>query len=534
MNTLALAIFAVVLAVTLGITYWASKRTSTATEFWAAGRGISGGQNGFAIAGDYMSASSFLGFAGLIFFFGLDGFIGLVAALVAFVPVMFLLAERMRNAGKFTMADVLAFRMKERPARMAAALGTLTVAFFYLLAQMVGAGVVIQALAGIDFAWSVVLTGTFMVVYVIFGGMLATTWVQIIKAGLLMACGVVITVLVLAKLGPDLFSRAVAQHAEGSAFLKPGLMHADAINGISFGLAFLLGTAGLPHILIRFFTVPDARAARRSVGWAVLLIGLFYVMIMIIGVGARAILGSGAEEASAGGNLAIPLLVEELGGGAGTVGGDIFLAVVSAIAFATILAVVAGLVISASGAMAHDLWSNVVRRGAADEREEVRVARVAAHRSRHAGDRRRDRGRRGLQRVDPRRARVRGGGERQPAPAAVRAVLAALQHDRRGGRRARRVGGVADPDRAQPGRVAGAGRRGLADPAVQPGAVVIPDRLPVLLAGHGAEPREGGAVLPRAPRPRGDRDRRLLMHDQQTHRRVVRQLRRHAAERESP
>jgi cation/acetate symporter len=189
---------------------------------------------------------------------------------------------------------------------------------------------------------------------------------------------VAITVLVLAKTGFDLFSQATAQHAEGSAFLKPGLMHPDAINGISFGLAFLLGTAGLPHILIRFFTVPDARAARRSVGWAVLLIGLFYVMIMIIGVGARAILGSGAEEASAGGNLAIPLLVEELGGGAGTIGGDVFLAVVSAIAFATILAVVAGLVISASGAMAHDLWSNVVRRGQADEREEVRVARVAA------------------------------------------------------------------------------------------------------------------------------------------------------------
>jgi cation/acetate symporter len=378
MNELALAIFAVVLAITLAVTYWASKRTSTATEFWAAGRGISGGQNGFAIAGDYMSASSFLGFAGLIFFFGLDGFIGLVAALVAFVPVMLLLAARMRNAGKFTMADVLSFRLKERPARMAAALGTLSVAFFYLLAQMVGAGVVIQALAGIDFALAVALTGTFMVVYVIFGGMLATTWVQIIKAGLLMVCGVVITALVLARTGFDLFDSAVAQHAEGEAFLKPGLQHADAINGISFGLAFLLGTAGLPHILIRFFTVPDARAARRSVGWAVLLIGLFYIMIMIIGVGARAILGAGAEEASAGGNLAIPLLVEELGGGAGTVGGDVFLAVVSAIAFATILAVVAGLVISASGAMAHDLWSNVVRRGKADEREEVRVARVAA------------------------------------------------------------------------------------------------------------------------------------------------------------
>src|SRR5262245_16194071 len=211
MNELALAIFAVVLAVTLGVTYWASKRTNTATEFWAAGRGISGAQNGFAIAGDYMSASSFLGFAGLIFLFGLDGFIGLVCALVAFVPVLMLLAERMRNAGRFTTADVLTLRLKERPARTAAAMGTLSVVFFYLLAQMVGAGARFQALAGVDFAWAVVMTGTFMVVYVVFGGMLATTWVQIIKAGLLMAAGVVITVLVLARTGVDLFSDAKAQ-----------------------------------------------------------------------------------------------------------------------------------------------------------------------------------------------------------------------------------------------------------------------------------------------------------------------------------
>jgi cation/acetate symporter len=326
------------------------------------------------VAGDYMSASSFLGFAGLIFFFGLDGFIGLVAALVAFLPVLLLLAERMRNAGRFTLADVLSFRLKERPARTAAALGTLTVAAFYLIAQMVGAGVLIQALVGVDFALAVAATGTFMLVYVIFGGMLATTWVQIIKAGLLMAAGVVLTVLVLAETGfspVELFNRAADQHAEGSAFLAPGLQHPDAINGISFGLAFLLGTAGLPHILIRFFTVPDARAARSSVWWAVLLIGAFYIMIMIVGVGARAILGAGAEEASAGGNLAVPLLAEEFGG-------DLFLAVISAVAFATILAVVAGLVISASGAVAHDLWSNVVRRGQVEEREEVRVARVAA------------------------------------------------------------------------------------------------------------------------------------------------------------
>jgi cation/acetate symporter len=380
-NALALAVFAIVLAITLGVTYWASKRTSSATEFWAAGRGISGIQNGFAVAGDYMSASSFLGFAGLIFLFGLDGFVGLVCALVAFVPVLLLLAERMRNAGKFTMADVLSFRLRQRPARMVAALGTLSVAFVYLMAQMVGAGVLIQALAGIDFALSVVLTGAFMLIYVIFGGMLATTWVQIIKAGLLMAAGVVMTLLVLAKTGfnpVELFDRAAAETDDPKAFLSGGLQHPDPINGISFGLAFLLGTAGLPHILMRFFTVPDARAARGSVWWAVLLIGAFYIMIMIIGIGARAILGAGAEEASEGGNLAAPLLAEELGGGAGTVGGDLFLAVISAVAFATILAVVAGLVISASGAMAHDLWSNVVRHDRESEHEEVLVARVAA------------------------------------------------------------------------------------------------------------------------------------------------------------
>jgi cation/acetate symporter len=380
-NTLALVVFAVVLTITLVVTYWASKRTNTATEFWAAGRGISGVQNGFAVAGDYMSAASFLGFAGLIFFFGLDGFIGLVCALVAFLPVLLLLAERMRNAGKFTMADVLSFRLRQRPARVVAALGTISVAFVYLVAQMVGAGALIQALAGIDFAISVALTGMFMVVYVIFGGMLATTWVQIIKAGMLMTAGVVLTVLVLAKtsFNPlELFKQAAAESSDSKGYLSGGLQHPDAINGISFGLAFLLGTAGLPHILMRFFTVPDARAARSSVWWAVLLIGSFYIMIMLVGLGARAILGAGAEEASAGGNLAAPLLAEELGGGAGTVGGDLFLAVISAVAFATILAVVAGLVISASGGVAHDLWTNVVRHDRDSEHEEVLVARIAA------------------------------------------------------------------------------------------------------------------------------------------------------------
>jgi cation/acetate symporter len=380
-NGLALAVFAVVLSVTLAITFWASKRTSTATEFWAAGRGISGLQNGFAMAGDYLSASTFLGFAGLIFLFGVDGWVGLAAAGASFLPVVLLLAERMRNSGKFTMADVLAFRLRERPARMAAALGTLSVSFVYLLAQMVGAGVLLRALAGVSFSLSVVLTGTFMLVYVVFGGMLATTWVQIIKAGLLMIAGTVLTILVLAKVNFDvvsLFDRAAAAHDNSKAYISGGLQHPDTINGISFGLALLLGTAGLPHLLMRFFTVPDARAARRSIGWAVALIGAFFIMTLLVGVGARAILGAGAVEASAGGNLATPMLAEKLGGGQGTVGGDLFLAIISAVAFATILAVVAGLVIAASGAVAHDVWTGVVRRGRTDEHEEVRVARTAS------------------------------------------------------------------------------------------------------------------------------------------------------------
>jgi cation/acetate symporter len=381
-NELALAIFAVVVAITLAVTYLASKRVSSATDFWAAGRGLTGIQNGFAIAGDYMSAASFLGIAGLIFLFGFDGFLYSVGFLVAFLTVLFLLGERMRNSGKYTIADVLSFRMKQRPARSAAALGTLSVAGFYLIAQMVGAGVLIQALVGIDFTLSVILTGAFMIIYIVLGGMLATSWVQIIKAVLLMTATTVLTLFVLAEIGwnpIDLFTQARAESPEGEAYLKPGLFLSSPIDTVSLGLALVLGTAGLPHILMRFFTVPDAKAARGSVMWAVILIGAFYVMTTALGFGARAILGSGAEEAvGTGGNLAAPLLAEEVGGGAGTVGGDLFLAIIAAVAFATILAVVAGLVISASGAVAHDVWSNVVRRGRDSENEEVWVAKIAA------------------------------------------------------------------------------------------------------------------------------------------------------------
>jgi cation/acetate symporter len=381
-NELALSIFGVVVAVTLIVTYFASKRVTSATDFWAAGRGLTGPQNGFAIAGDYMSAASFLGIAGLIFLFGFDGFLYSVGFLVAFLTVLFLLGERMRNSGKFTIADVLSFRMNERPARSAAALGTLSVAGFYLIAQMVGAGVLIQALVGIDFTLSVILTGAFMIIYIVAGGMLATSWVQIIKAVLLMTATIALSIFVLAEIGwnpIDLFTQARAESPEGQKYLEPGLFLSSPIDTVSLGLALVLGTAGLPHILMRFFTVPDAKAARSSVMWAVVLIGAFYVMTTFLGFGARAILGGGAEEAvGTGGNLAAPLLAEEVGGGAGTVGGDLFLAIIAAVAFATILAVVAGLVISASGAVAHDVWSNIVRHGKDSESEEVWVAKIAA------------------------------------------------------------------------------------------------------------------------------------------------------------
>jgi cation/acetate symporter len=289
----------------------------------------------------------------------------------------------MRNAGKYTIADVLAFRLRQQPARAAAALGTMAVVAFYLIAQMVGAGVLIQALVGFDFSVSVVITGVFMLCYVVFGGMVATTWVQIIKAVLLMAAIVVMSLFVLGKVGfnpIELFNRADANKGPESTFsLGPGGLYTKPIDTVSLGLALVLGTAGLPHILMRFFTVPDARAARSSVVWAMLLIGFFYLLTTFIGFGARAFLGEeGVEAAGKGGNLAAPNLAAFLGGGEGTFGGDLFLAIVAGVAFATILAVVAGLVLSASAAMAHDVWSNIVRKGRDSDDEEVWVARIAA------------------------------------------------------------------------------------------------------------------------------------------------------------
>src|SRR3954463_11077284 len=365
-NVEAVVIFAVVLSITLGITYWASGRAGSAVGFYAAGRQITGRQNGLAISGDYLSAASFLGIAGLIFLYGFDGFLYSIGFLVAFLTVMFLLAERMRNAGKYTMADVLSFRLNETPARAAAALGTFAGVTFYLIAQMVGAGVLIEKLVGISFPVAVLMTGAFMLCYVVFGGMVATTWVQIIKAVLLMAGIVVMSIVVLGKVGAnpiELYNRAEEQGGETFS-LGPGTFLSSPIDTVSLGLALVLGTAGLPHILMRFFTVPNAKAARGSVVWAMFLIGIFYVLTTFIGFGARAVLGEGGVEAAGkGGNLAAPNLAQFLGGGGGTFGGELFLALIAGVAFATILAVVAGLVLSASAAVAHDVWSNIVRKG---------------------------------------------------------------------------------------------------------------------------------------------------------------------------
>ena len=508
-NETALVVFAVVVGITMVISYLASKRVSTATDFWAAGRSLTGPQNGFAIAGDYMSAASFLGIAGLIYLFGFDGFLYSVGFLVAFLTVLFLLAERMRNSGKYTIADVLAFRLKQKPARSAAALGTLAVVAFYLIAQMVGAGVLIEALVGIDFSLAVILTGAFMVVYIIAGGMLATSWVQIIKAFMLMSAAVVMTVWVVTKTSAnpvELFKDARGQSAEGQKYLEPGLFLTTPLDTVSLGLALVLGTAGLPHILMRFFTVPDAKAARSSVIWAMALIGAFYLMTTFLGFGARALLGKAGEEAAGtGGNLALPNLASELGG-------DLFLAIIAGVAFATILAVVAGLVISASGAVAHDIWSNVVRlrprlRARGDLGREDRRRGDRGDRDRHRGRRRR-----GPERVVHGRAGLRRGGERQLPGAAARLELAAVQHDGRDRRCAHRRDQLGVPRGHQPEGVA---RRGLGGRALrvlrprQPGHRVDPARIHRLLARHGAEQRAGGgAQVRRAVRPLGDRPRR--------------------------
>ncbi len=401
--TPSLLMFLAFIAVTLAITFWASRRTGTTTEFYSAGRSITGFQNGWAVAGDYMSAASFLGIAGLIAFYGYDGFMYSVGWLVAYLTVLLLVAEPLRNTGRFTMADVLAFRLRRPIVRVVAAASTLTVSLFYMIAQMVGAGSLVSLLVpGIGFNTAIVGVGALMLVYVIFGGMLATTWVQIVKAVLLMTGTILLSVLVMARFHFSIFeffdavagvtgsfcaegAATLGVCADGSApivrdFTQPGLYYHGrwgALSLMSLGIALIFGTAGLPHILVRFYTVPSAQAARTSVVWAMILIGAFYIMTTFLGFGAATLVGKGSIGLLTNGrfvpnqNLAAPLLAR-------AVGGEIFLSFVAAIAFATILAVVAGLTIASSSAFAHDIWFTVVKKQQEDERQQVLVARVTA------------------------------------------------------------------------------------------------------------------------------------------------------------
>ena len=504
-NGLALAIFAVVLAITLGITRWAARRTHTTSEFWVAGRGITGAQNGLAVAGDFLSASTFLGYAGLIFLFGFDGWIVGVAAMLSFLPVLFLLAEPMRNSGKFTVADVLSFRLRERPVRAAAAVNTLVISGIYLVAQLVGAGVLVQALTGVSFDVAVICCGVFMVVYVVFGGMLATTWVQIVKAVMLMIAGAILSIAVLSKFHfspSELLDKAASEHKAGGAIVGPGLQLDKPVLVISTGLTIFLGTSGLPHILMRFFTVPDARAARKSVVWTIGVIGIFTVLVTFIGFGARALLGGSAEEAvGTGGNLAAPLLAQSLGGGDGSTGGDVALALFSAVAFATILAVVSGLVIAAAGAVAHDLWANVL--GRSDESGERRIARIASIGLAVVAVLRDVRDRAGVQRDAAGVAGVRRRGVGELPAAADGALLAPLQHRGRADRRRLRPGRVRRDDRAEPADLAGPRLAGLALAVDVPRPRDDPDRLPGLHRRHVAVGHARGG-LQRAEGAGGD------------------------------
>ncbi len=396
------AVFGSIIAVTAYITYWAAKQTRTTTEFYAAGRSVTGVQNGWAIAGDYLSAASFLGIAGLISLYGYDGFMYSVGWLVAYITVLLVIAEPCRNIGKYTLGDVLAFRNNPKAAKTVAAISTITVSTFYLTAQMVGGGVLIKTLIGIEYEISVAVVGVLMLSYVVFGGMKATTWVQIVKAGLLVTASILLVLFTWGKFGFSLpgFLDAVvkdpkvqAQVAKvlgdaaagmsdlekGQRFLEPGLFLKSPIDQISLGMALVLGTAGMPHILMRFFTVPTAKDARVSVIWAMAIIGGFYVLTLFLGMGAAINVGpaviSGMDK---GGNMAGPLLAQFVGGGADSYLGNLFLAFVAAVAFATIVAVVAGLVLAAASAMAHDIYVGVFRGEHATPREQVVAARVAS------------------------------------------------------------------------------------------------------------------------------------------------------------
>ncbi|MGD9785738.1 MAG: cation acetate symporter [Hyphomicrobiaceae bacterium] len=388
LNLEAIVLFGVFVLATLGITKWAASRTKTAADFYTAGGGITGFQNGLALAGDYMSAASFLGISGLVYSSGYDGLIYSVGWLVGWPIILFLIAERLRNLGKYTFADVVSFRLQPVPIRIMSAIGTLTVVAFYLIAQMVGAGKLIELLFGLDYLYAVICVGALMIVYVSFGGMTATTWVQIIKAGLLLGGATFMAVMVLMTYGfsPEkLFQRAVEIHPKGVSIMGPGGLISDPVSAISLGLALMFGTAGLPHILMRFFTVANAKEARKSVFYATGFIGYFYILTFIIGFGAITFLMNDPSFFKAGANGAFDK-VKDLAGGSNmaavhlskAVGGNLFLGFISAVAFATILAVVAGLTLAGASAVSHDLYASVFARGKANEATEVRISKISA------------------------------------------------------------------------------------------------------------------------------------------------------------
>ncbi|WLH37925.1 cation acetate symporter [Pseudomonas sp. FP2196] len=379
LNWNAIGMFMVFVLFTLGVTRWAALRTRSTSDFYTAGGGMTGFQNGLAIAGDMISAASFLGISAMMFLNGYDGLLYALGVLAGWPIILFLIAERLRNLGKYTFADVVSYRLEQIPVRLTSAFGTLTVALMYLVAQMVGAGKLIELLFGIDYLYAVVLVGVLMVFYVTFGGMLATTWVQIIKAVMLLFGTTFMAFMVLKHFGfsfEAMFAGATAVHAKGTAIMAPGGLLSNPIDAISLGLGMMFGTAGLPHILMRFFTVSDAKQARKSVFYATGFIGYFYLLLIIVGFGSIVMVGTDPSFRDASGAI--------IGGGnmvavhlAQAVGGNLFLGFISAVAFATILAVVAGLALSGASAVSHDLYACVMRKGQASEKEEIRVSRIA-------------------------------------------------------------------------------------------------------------------------------------------------------------
>jgi len=382
-NVSAIAMFMIFVLATLGITKWAAGKTKTTADFYTAGGGITGFQNGLAIAGDYMSAATLLGITSMVYFKGYDGFVYAVCFFIGWPIILFLIAERLRNLGKFTFADIASYRLDQNRIRTFAAIGSLTVVCFYLIVQMVGAGQLIQLLFGLEYNYAVVCVGILMMVYVTFGGMTATTWVQIIKACLLLGGGITLMLLTLSQFGwslDNLFTKAIESHKMGEKMMAPGSLMADPVSAFSLSLGLLFGTAGLPHIMMRFFTVPNAKEARKSVFYATGFIGLFFLVTIILGAGAISIVGTNPaffEGGIVGGKI--------IGGGnmpvmhlAKAVGGDIFLGFLSAVAFATILAVVSGLALAGASAISHDLYARVIKKGTATSEQEMKVTRYAS------------------------------------------------------------------------------------------------------------------------------------------------------------